>query len=1317
MILRLRRSTYSKHISQIVPASFQETLLIPVRLIYSSFSTVNIFLALGSNIVERFEEAISQNSYQENLIHDARTLGDKLLRIERNMKNFKMQKLLFNFQQSLLEIELNSELGGEKGETENKEEESVGEEGETENKEEESGGEEGETGNKEEESESLRLIKRKFTKSVEILEQKHQCPYCSWSCENFKSLQRHVRGTHKLKPQVTSKTYESRNVVICLVAKRNKPSVTCFKRVEKNRICQHLALSHNIQRPPKKQFRGFLTDDEGSSPYDVCWRSANEPDPPEIESIIAENQEASDVDKDNKQDELEPETKNPKQDSELDAHHSAEEVGVVADVGNEVVLANEPDPPEPNKNQEPSDDDTRKDELEKETNNTKQDSEIVGRQDKLEAESKSLEEGDRVVTDVSVEVVSCEDSNDDHIPNVTEDLEFPTEPIQSVPNPAKPMLAEPIKQNFQGIIRDVSLNMSRHTDTSVDDQITEQTQMSELCSYTTDSQNLLDSQNQGSNFSEALISEAVSDMEDGGLFSELGQHVVLDVLDLEPGGSMSNESEVVSSQLGDEESNMNFDGMEEEDSDSEYTFDIDVLEDGSYQVIDHEEVVVHSPIDSVHLESDEQRDSQESVFISAASTGHMYNPDAVNIKTQSVDSSLNTAYQRLPSFPSKRRKSKKMNWTNKKNKRVKMSVVPESYEEVDSEAAESVEEDGEDSKLKDKDSGLDCLGKKEVPKGVLKHGSNRGVIRTIEKKVTFVPDCYEEKGIGEASIEVNTVAEDLQLEDEDNSAGQDSQGEDDNSDGENEFESDADSSDETEESVKRWEKRNSLEAVKKLSCLPENKSVIDKFIQWWQSSGASFVTKNKETSTLRASTNHLFYNKDSFLNFQTSEDESFNLSRLICFDSEEFLALPSPISWLTQTGGKSGQDFPSIRKSMTEGSSRMRQFLVHLLNEHSFKGEAIQQKSAITKHLSEIDDLVKKKKLSSQFEELYQQEYKKKKKMQSIVKPLEEERLHHSVETWFQSKQSEELEIEALTIYQNSMKGRSISNTDYDRFARIVFFEAVLFDKSRVGMLESLKNEEYFMKLPTWIPSEVDELELDKLPQEWLLYSPPYEGAPVSSYQIEVNAGEKSKNHQDHSIVMSPRVYELVEKMINLKELKIPEVKLEDYLFVNHSNKKLPKLQNYPGTGSLLYQFGLVVGIEKFTFKMLRKKAEGVIQGSASLAKTVKDLNCHSQKVGEQVYDQRRGARRTVFVTSYGKKEGGCSSLRKDKELDESEKKKREDRTQSVKKDLVRKAKQFLEDLAKKERPDFRPTAVKESEVETLKTLFNREALGKHLTD
>ena len=65
--------------------------------------------------------------------------------------------------------------------------------------------------------------------------------------------------------------------------------------------------------------------------------------------------------------------------------------------------------------------------------------------------------------------------------------------------------------------------------------------------------------------------------------------------------------------------------------------------------------------------------------------------------------------------------------------------------------------------------------------------------------------------------------------------------------------------------------------------------------------------------------------------------------------------------------------------------------------------------------------------------------------------------------------------------------------------------------------------------------------------------------------------------------------------------------------------------------------------------------------------------------------------------------------------VEESEKKKRQDRDQTVKDDLLRKAKEFLEELSKKERPDFRPTAVKENEVEILKTLFRRESLGQPL--
>ena len=1212
-------------------------------------------------MIERLEEAISQNFAPENLINDARSLGDNLLGVERNKKNFDMQKQLFQFQQSLLDVEANSEQGaGEGGVVEKS---------------------------------KSNAITRKFTKSVEMSEQKHQCPYCSWTCENFKSLQRHVRGTHKDKAQVTSKAYQDRNQVICLAAKRNKPSQTCFKRVEKNRICQHLALSHNIHRPPKMQFRGFLTDDDGSSPYDVCWRAANEPDPPLVELVAVENQESSrDVDGD-KQDEMEVEPNEPDAQNVESVAVEPQESG---DGNQDDMEVEQDDPPEVEsvaaETQEPSDTVNADVEFEPK-DDTKNDSEADVRIQVIISKQESQPGGEDKLENVQ----------DPDLNNI-----LTAEPEES--ESEAPMMG------IQGLVRDAFLHCP---DDETNIQIVNTSAMGEKCK-----------EDETVNFDEPLIAE---DIMEGGLVFELDQQFVLDeeksetqsvqsrlvnvevgvtnetieevvfndgleqvAADLEPEPSKTNESE-------DEDRNFGSEGME----DIEYTIDVDVLEDGSFRVVDHEEVVVHSPQDVFHHELDEERDSQESIFISSATTGHMEANFVSNEKSGPVGSSHNTGYHHLPWFPEdapdelvyvsvlnkaqiisdkqKKKRKKKMNWSNRKNRGVK--VRREISEDNKEDGAKKVVEGRNDEKLKKK-------------KG---------------KMVAFRQEEDRDKLTKEGEV----VEEDSKVEDEDSNDVnliKDVQGEVD-FDGENEVEYDsADSSDETGDSVNRWERRNSLEAVKKISSLPVNKAFIDKFTNWWQNSGASFVTKNKDTSTLRSSENHLFFNKDSFLNFQTSEDESFNLSRLINFDSEDFLALPSPISWLTKMGGKSGQDFPSIRKSMYQGHARLRAFILHLLNEHSFSGEAIQQKSAITSHLNEIDEIVKKKKLSSQFEELYQQQKMKKEKMQNIVKPFEEERLHNSVETWFQSKESEELEIEALTIYETAVKDGAIRNSDFDRFVKICFFEAALFDKSRVGMLESLKNEEYFLKRATWLPPEMDELELDKLPPGWLLYSPPYEGAPASSYQIEIIAGEKSKNHQHQSIVMNPRVHELIEKMRTLKEMILPEIKLEDYLFVNHSGKKLPKLQNYPGSGSLLYQFGLVVGIDKFCFKMFRKKAEGVIQGSASLAKTVKDLNSHSQKVGEKVYDQRKGARRNVFLTNLSKKEGGCSSLRKDTKLDESEKKRREDRDKSVKDDLLRKAKQFLEDLSKKERPDFRPTAIQEHEVETLKTLFDQEARGKLLT-
>ena len=513
----------------------------------------------------------------------------------------------------------------------------------------------------------------------------------------------------------------------------------------------------------------------------------------------------------------------------------------------------------------------------------------------------------------------------------------------------------------------------------------------------------------------------------------------------------------------------------------------------------------------------------------------------------------------------------------------------------------------------------------------------------------------------------------------------------------------------------RWEKRNYLEPTEELHEKKENQQVIEEFNEWWKTSGASYVTKNKETSSVRLNNPMLFTNKDSFLNFQTKEDKCFSLSRLLKFEDSEFLPVPSPVPWITKVGGPGGQDMPSRRKSMLTCHARLRAFINFKLNQHKFEGAQIQQKEAIGKHLKAIDDQVAEKKIHGQLEKLYNLQVQKKAQMENVVKPFEKTNIHNAVKNWFNSKQSEDLEIEALDIYQNSMRTQTITNKQYDRFAQIVFFELVLFDRSRVGKHGELTNADYAMKKETWIPEDMVDLELENLPEGWNLHAPPYPGAPVSSYQIELLGDHKRDKNQDSGpVCISLRVYELVEKMRDLKSLIIQDIKLEDYLFVNAKNKQLPVLRNYPSSTSLLYQFGLVTGVKNFSLKMLRKGAEGHIQNSASLAVNTKALNSHSQKVGAKVYDQMNASRRNLFITNLGKKDG-VMNLRVGDKTEDAELKKREERDNDEKNQLVLKAEQYLIELKNQEPWDERPSSIKNEDVEFLRKIFKADMLGKNI--
>ncbi len=1114
--------------------------------------------------------------------------------------------------------------------------------------------------NPEEEVKSKKIRTQKFCKSQLDVENLHQCQHCSKSFGNFKSLQRHVRGKHKEKPRVTSAEYPVRNRVICLLNKRLNPKTRCNSQVERNRYVRHLRQSHKILKPPKKEFRGFITQDDGNS-YSVCWKGQNESDPAEIEQIEdSEEEESVEMERDDNEN-LSSKVKTGKSGSDGNSNSansidvSAFEDPLMSDL--QRLLPEE------------------------------------GKDNPDGSGSESLDEVDMTVEEIP----------------------------ELVPERAEPECGS---LNYN---EDIQVEESQNVKIKGD---------------------LDDGQAERLESASNLCRNKNEENSDGGVMIDISGEGEIDD-DLKD--SIIKKTELPWTSI-----------------DSFITQDSTVLceEDGSFHII--EETVKTSPFKAG---TSSNQDSQESIFKAGLSTNctNVLDSSLMDLQSSNSNSAHNIGYSNLPEvyepvvvnvlnekkvkdlkikeLPKKKRqetcirlddtKQKDLSKTKKSAgnqdedmlKILKKILKPTKMKRKSQRRRKDIKTPKVSPRKDDIEEALEAvpLGASEVPDDdemrndelmLLEKEKTKKSMANKKKSAKMEVKSRNQKN-PEALPGINITAEEQKVrpfgvdvpnddfgnDEEELSDKDETEGE------ESDFELDCE--DEINIRKQRWEKRNTLKPVKELHTLPENQNFISEFNQWWSSSGASCVTKNKDTSTVRENNNHLFVNQDSFLNFFTSKDDSFNLSRLVNFESSEYLAVPSPLSWVDKVGGKSTQDQPSRRKSMLRVHQRLRQFSIYKLNQLTWSGEKLAIKEKVLNHLNSIEKQVSDKNLYSDLEKLYDQQTKKKKKMQSILKPHENENLHNAVATWFQSEESQELEVEALTIYKDSMAAQDVSNKNFDRFSKIVFFEAVLFDKSRVGKYEDLTNEDYTLKKPTYVPDGMTELELEKLPKGWRLYSPPFPGAPISSYEIDrIGDGKKDKNQDNKPVCLNPRVYELIEKMQDLKMLIFPEIKLDHYLFVNSSGAQLPRLQNYPGAGSLLHQFGCVTGIDNFCFKMFRKSAEGVIQNSESLSVVSKDLNAHSQSVGKKVYDQMGASRRTLFITNLSKK-NGCMTLRNNDVTEDSDLKRREERDKKLKDQAIEKAKLFLEDLRKIAPWDERPTSISDQDVTFLRAVFPNKMFGK----
>ena len=107
----------------------------------------------------------------------------------------------------------------------------------------------------------------------------------------------------------------------------------------------------------------------------------------------------------------------------------------------------------------------------------------------------------------------------------------------------------------------------------------------------------------------------------------------------------------------------------------------------------------------------------------------------------------------------------------------------------------------------------------------------------------------------------------------------------------------------------RQKRRNEVSPEQELCDREENAQIIEDFRKHMNNIQAAKVTQDLTFG-------HLFHYQESFLRYEYQQDTSFNLRRLVSFQSPEFLSIPSPTNWIRIVSGKDGKQAPSTQAEM-----------------------------------------------------------------------------------------------------------------------------------------------------------------------------------------------------------------------------------------------------------------------------------------------------------------------------------------------------------------------------------------------------------------
>ena len=111
----------------------------------------------------------------------------------------------------------------------------------------------------------------------------------------------------------------------------------------------------------------------------------------------------------------------------------------------------------------------------------------------------------------------------------------------------------------------------------------------------------------------------------------------------------------------------------------------------------------------------------------------------------------------------------------------------------------------------------------------------------------------------------------------------------------------------------RHTKRDGVKPVSHLFDHPLNSLVVEDMQKYMEKESFVTSTNKSNLSTIRKIIGYLFKWEDSLLNFEYSKSPSFNLSRLINFQSDDHLQIRDPRDWIDSISGDDGKENPGRR--------------------------------------------------------------------------------------------------------------------------------------------------------------------------------------------------------------------------------------------------------------------------------------------------------------------------------------------------------------------------------------------------------------------